>query len=91
MWVHRTAKLNDFQEYLDMLMVLGNAKICMRLVIYFYVFWCGESKSSNQFGPSRTDFLIYWVILSHRVKNKVHFTVVITSKFLFQNLVNEKK
>ena len=57
----------------------------------FYVFWCAESKSSNQVAPSRTDFLLHWVILSHRVKNKVLFTVLINSKFLFQNLVNEKK
>ena len=54
----------------------------------FYAFWCAESKCSNQFAPSRTNFLLHWVILSHRVKNTVHFTVVITSKFLFQNLVN---
>lgn len=54
----------------------------------FYVFWCAESKSGSQFAPSRTDFLLHWVIPSHWVINKAHFTMASTSKDLLQYSVN---
>ena len=36
MWVYRNAKMNDFQEYFDMLMVLGKCRKHYRNVQYLY-------------------------------------------------------
>ena len=75
MWVHRNAKMNDFQEYFDMLMVLGECREHYRnaQVLYAARYPDRQWKSHMAFKRLADRFCRFGTVKQTRVKRRKKF------------------